>query len=181
MSYYLTGKAYDFYTQKVAIEEDKWSLRRFYAELFDYCFPVDFRMQMRRALARCHQNESSVSEYTHELQELFNMIGNIPEQLEDKVLKFWNGSRAIIQKGLWRDNLNPEISTWDQVVSQAEIIEISENVAEHRDRRMGTAQPSGSTKTAWKSKPTNGKSIQSVTFDSSRQNHGTDRHQPRAQ
>ena len=87
LSYYLSGKAYDFYTQKVAIEEDKWSLRKFYSELFDYCFPVDFRMQMRRALARCHQNESSIAEYTHELQELFNMIGDIPDR--DKVLKEW--------------------------------------------------------------------------------------------
>ena len=69
-----------------------------------------------------------VAEYTHELQELFNMIGDIPEQ--DKVIKFWNGSRLVLQKGLWRDNFNPEISTWDGVINQAEIIEISENVAE---------------------------------------------------
>ena len=120
LSYYLSGRAYDFYTQKVAIDEESWSLPEFYAELFNYCFPVDFRMQMRRNLARCHQNESTVAEYVHELQELFNMIGDISER--DKVLKFWNGSRAIIQKGLWRDNLNPEISTWEQVVAQAEII-----------------------------------------------------------
>jgi len=57
-------------------------------------------MQLRKTLARCHQNEKSVAEYTHELNELFNMIGDIPER--DQVLKFWNGSRSIIQKGLWR-------------------------------------------------------------------------------
>jgi hypothetical protein len=69
-----------------------------------------------------------VTEYTHKLLELFNMIEDISER--DKVLKFWNGVQPVIQKGLWRDNLNPEISSWDQVVAQAEIIEISENVAE---------------------------------------------------
>jgi hypothetical protein len=127
LSYYLDGKAYDFYTQKVSMNEEEWTLPQFYTELFNYCFPVDYRMQIRRSLARCHQNEKSVTEYTHELLELFNMIGDMSEQ--DKVIKFWNGSRAIIQKGLWRDNLNPEISTWGQVVTQAEIIEISENVA----------------------------------------------------
>ncbi|KAF8804895.1 hypothetical protein BYT27DRAFT_7243553 [Phlegmacium glaucopus] len=95
---------------------------------------------MRKTLFRCHQNEKSVAEYTHELQELFNMIGDISEQ--DKVIKFWNGSRSMIQKGLWRDNLNPEISSWNEVVSQAEIIEISENVAERRDKRTGqSSQP----------------------------------------
>lgn len=83
---------------------------------------------MRRNLARCHQNERSVTEYMHELYELFNMIGDVPEH--DWVLKFWNGAWPLIQKGLWRDNLNPETLSWDRVVAQAEIIEISENVAE---------------------------------------------------
>ena len=41
-------------------------------------------MQMCQALAHCHQNDKTVAEYTHELQELFNMIGDIPEQ--DKVI-----------------------------------------------------------------------------------------------
>ena len=135
LSYHLIGKAYDFYTQKVSSNEEDWTLREFYDELFNYCFPVDYRMQLRKELARCHQKDKSVSEYTHELHELFNMIGNIPER--DRVLKFWNGSRPIIQKGLWRDNLNPETSSWDKVTAQAEIIEISEGVAERRDRRMG--------------------------------------------
>ena len=99
LSYYLAGKAYNFYTQKVALNEEEWTLPQFYTELFNYCFPIDYRMQMWRVLARCHQNEKSVAEYTHELQELFNMIGDIPDQ--DKVIKFWNGSRLLIQKGLW--------------------------------------------------------------------------------
>ena len=141
LSYYLTDKAYDFYTQKVANNERDWTLTMFYSELFNYCFPVDFRMQLRKRLVRCHQNDKSVAEYTHELNELFNMIGEIPER--DQVLKFWNGARPIIQKGLWRDNLNPETSSWARVVAQAEIIEISENVAERRDHKpgAGTSQP----------------------------------------
>ena len=143
LSYYLTGKAYDFYTQKVASNEEEWTLREFYNELFNYCFPVDYRMQIRRTLARCHQNERSVAEYTHELHELFNMIGDISER--DQVLKFWNGARTGIQKELWRNNLNPEISSWNQVTAQAEIIEIAENVADRRDRRAGSssAHPPG--------------------------------------
>ena len=141
LSYYLTGKAYDFYTQRVSSNEEEWTLRQFYDELFNFCFPIDYRMQLRKSLTRCHQNDKSVTEYTHELQELFNMIGDVPER--DKVLKFWNGSRPVIQKGLWRDNLNPETSSWDRVVAQAEIIEISENIAERRDRRANNANASG--------------------------------------
>ena len=131
LSYYLTGKAYDFYTQKVSSNEENWTLRQFYDELFNYCFPVDYRTQLRRNLNKSHQNDKSIAEYTHELHELFIMIGDVSER--DRVLKFWNGVRPVIQKGLWRDNLNPETSSWDRVVAQAEIIEISENVAERRD------------------------------------------------
>ena len=140
LSYYLMDKAYDFYTQKVANDEVNWMLKRFYDELFNYCFLVDYRMQLRRTLTRCHQNEKSVAEYTHELTELFNMIGDIPEH--DQVLKFWNGSQPIIQKGLWRDTLNPKTLSWARVVSQAKIIEISENVAERWDCKAGPSSQS---------------------------------------
>ena len=51
LSYYLTGKAYDFYTQKVAIDEEHWSVPQFFEELFNYCFPVDYRMQLHKTLA----------------------------------------------------------------------------------------------------------------------------------
>ena len=131
LSYYLTGKAYDFYTQKVAINEEEWTVPHFYTALFDYCFPVDYQMQLQKTLSRFHQNDKSVAEYTHELQDLFNMIGNIPKQ--DQVIKFWNSSRLSIQKELWRNKLHLELSSWKKVVAWAEIIEIVENVAERRD------------------------------------------------
>ena len=175
LAHHLTKKAYDFYTQRVANDEANWTLSRFYDELFNYCFPVDYRMQLRKTLARCHQNEKSVTEYTHELNELFNMIGDIPER--DQVLKFWNGSRPIIQKGLWRDNLNPETSSWGQVIAQAEIIEISENVAERRDRRVGSStQQAGPSQTSGGglSRPRNRAeegSVRSVAYESKNNAH----------
>lgn len=107
------------------------------------------------------------------------MIRDIPDR--DKVLKFWNGSRAIIQKGLWRDNLNPEISTWDQVVAQAEIIEIVENLADRRDRKGGLPQSGGSTEGSTRSKVQSSKrSAQAVTFDTQRQPYEQDRHRSRS-
>ena len=186
LSYYLTGKAYDFYTQRVSSNEEEWTLRQFYDELFNFCFPIDYRMQLRKNLARCHQNDKSVSEYTHELHELFNMIGDIPER--DRVLKFWNGARSTIQKGLWRDNLNPETSPWDLVIAQAEVIEISENVAERRDRRNGpnpqAGGPSNNPKTSHsgnRNSSTAG-AARSVSYDTRRDTHQrvNNRHQERS-
>ena len=175
LSYYLTGKAYDFYIQRVAITEEQWNIPQFYEGLFNFCFPVDYRMQLRKTLTRCHQNEKSVAEYTHELQDLFNMIGNIPER--DQVLKFWNSARPSIQKELWRNRLNPEVSSWVAVVAQAEIIEIAENVAERRDRKTGqtpqvsgVASGSGGTNSKSKQNSADG-SVRAVSFGSHRQSH----------
>ena len=78
--YYLMGKAYDFHIQKVAIDKERWTVSQFYEELFNFCFLVDYRMQLHKNKARCHQNDKSVAKYTHELQDLFHMIGNIPKQ-----------------------------------------------------------------------------------------------------
>ena len=50
LSYYLTEKAYDYYTQKVALDSDQWSLKAFFGGLFNYCFPISFRSDQRRKL-----------------------------------------------------------------------------------------------------------------------------------
>ena len=90
-------------------------------------------MKQRERLRRAFQHEKSVSDYCYELEELYNMIGTIDER--EKVIKLWNGLRSSLQKGLWRDGLNPEVSTWEMVRSAAEIIEISENVPDNAGER----------------------------------------------
>ena len=160
------------------MNEEQWTVPQFYTELFNYCFPVDYRMQLRKTLARFHQNDKSVSEYTHELQDLFNMIGNIPEQ--DQVLKFWNSARPSIQKELWRNKLNPELSSWRKVVAQAEIIEIVENVSEQRDRRpnqssQASGAASGSSGGAKGKHHSTDGSVRAVTFGAHHRRHGKSR------
>jgi hypothetical protein len=78
LSYYLTDKAYDFYQQKVSMTEEKWTLEEFYTELFNFCFPINYRTQMRKKLDHLFQKEKSVNEYAFELEEIFNMIGGFP-------------------------------------------------------------------------------------------------------
>ncbi|KAJ3514734.1 hypothetical protein NLJ89_g2201 [Agrocybe chaxingu] len=143
LSYFMSGPAYEFYIQKVSINEEEWTLNEFFTQLFDYCFPLTFRMEMRRKLQRCYQNDRTVTAYVHELEELFNMIGTIDHR--ERVIKLWNGLRESIQSGLWRDQLNPEISQWDEVRSRAEIIEISETVPKRKSAaRIGGNPPTSS-------------------------------------
>ena len=134
LSYFLEGRAYDFYIQKVSRNESKWTLEKFYAELYNFCFPINFTIQLHKKLQKLYQNDKSVSEYSHELEELFVMIGTISKR--ERVIKFWNGARPSIQQGLWLHRLNPDTATWREVVDQAEIIETAERaVGEFKDRQ----------------------------------------------
>ena len=130
LSHYLTGIAYDFYTQKVSLNKESWNLADFYSELVNYCFPINFRMQMRQKWDKSRQNEKSVSEWAHELEELFNMIGDVTERA--KVLKLWTCARPSIQKELWHSNLNPEITSWTDLLAATEVVEIAEGVTDFK-------------------------------------------------
>ena len=131
LSYYLDKTAYDFYIQKVSMNFSEWKLQEFFEELFNYCFPVNYRMGQRLKLKKCFQNEKKVSTYVHELEELYNMIGAVDKR--EKVIKLWYGLRSSIQQGLWRDRLNPETSTWEEVADHAAILEIAQSISETRE------------------------------------------------
>ena len=137
LAYYLDGKAYNFYLQKVASDDPaNWTLHKFFMELFNYCFPVDYRQKMRMKLEDFHQKQGQlVSEFVFELQELFSLVGPMPAEM--KVVKLWYSLTTRIQKALWRDGLHPDSSTWDEVVAKAEVIEIADSVTNRREFRDG--------------------------------------------
>jgi len=47
LSHYLMGRAHEFYTCEVAGDPYQWRLPKFFKELFNYCFPIDFRTKQR--------------------------------------------------------------------------------------------------------------------------------------
>jgi hypothetical protein len=47
-------------------------------------------------------------------------------------LKLWTGARPSIQRELWHSNLNPEITSWGDVLTAAEVVEIAEGVTDFK-------------------------------------------------
>ncbi|KAI0922311.1 hypothetical protein AcV7_005875 [Taiwanofungus camphoratus] len=133
VSHFLTGTAYEFFVTSVSAEPAAWDLQKLFIELFNYCFPVDFRMKMRERLRRCYQREKTVREYIHELENLFLMAGVWSDQ--ERVDRLWSGLNIYIQKGLWKEKLTPTHSSWAEVREMAEILEIAENVGEPSRKR----------------------------------------------
>ncbi|KAI0070149.1 hypothetical protein K474DRAFT_1565817, partial [Panus rudis PR-1116 ss-1] len=114
VSNFLSGKANDFFITCVSSSPRRWSLRRFFMELFNWCFPVDFRLQMQERLLACSQRNRTVREYVHDLEGLYLICGNTISA-QEKVSKLWHGFVPYLQKELWKKELSPIHSTWRQV------------------------------------------------------------------
>ena len=140
LAHFLTGKGYDFYMQKVASDNlNHWDVHKFFMELFNYCFPIDYRQQMHVKMENmCQGYNQLVSEYVHKLQEVFSMVGALTPEL--RVIKLWYSLRAGIQCTMWKDRLHPDTSTWDEIVVKAEVIEIANKVVDPREQRLGNPQ-----------------------------------------
>ena len=80
----------------------------------------------------------TVSGFVFELQELFSMVGAMPEDM--KVVKLWYSLSTRTQRALWTDGLHPDSSTWDEIVAKAEVIEIADNVLDRRYGARATGQ-----------------------------------------
>ena len=108
--------------QKVAPDDPKnWDLHKFFTELYNYCFPIDYKQRTRLKLENLYQGPNqSVSEYVHELQEMFSMVGDIPTRF--KIIKLWYSLKSKIQKVMWKDGLHPDKSTWEEVVAKAKMV-----------------------------------------------------------
>jgi hypothetical protein len=122
LSYYLTGKALDFYEQVVIRKPVTYTLEDFFLDLFDFCFPADFRNKMRDQLNRCYQNAKPVLEHIAAFEQLWRVVG-LPND-QGKVVRFWRSLRADIQQELYRKDLDAEASQWDEVILAAERAEV---------------------------------------------------------
>ncbi|KAG6884347.1 hypothetical protein C0992_006486, partial [Termitomyces sp. T32_za158] len=140
LSEFLTGKAYTFYSRSVSLDPESWTLNRFFVELFNYCFPIDFRGQQRERLNNLTQGNKSVREYVADLDELFTIVG--ADSKRARVVKLFNGFRPSLRKALFREHMNPEYTSWKDMITEAEYQEMADNV-DLREHNNGNNQGRG--------------------------------------
>ncbi|KAG6876586.1 hypothetical protein C0993_002047 [Termitomyces sp. T159_Od127] len=126
ISQFLKGRAWRFYSREVSLDPESWSIDKFFQELFNDCFPVNFRNQQRNKLNNYHQGKQSVRDYVSGLEELFTIVGYISKR--EKIVKFFNGFRTSVRKELYKKGLTPETSKWNRILEEAEFVERSEMV-----------------------------------------------------
>jgi hypothetical protein len=87
----MTGNAYDFYTSQVSMTEEQW------------LFPGQLQNVTKgKTKQQLFQKGKSVIAFAYELEELFNMIGDIDERT--KVYSLWNGLRIYSNGTLERQS-----------------------------------------------------------------------------
>ncbi|KAJ7213423.1 hypothetical protein GGX14DRAFT_618637 [Mycena pura] len=60
---FMGGRASQFFMKHVALSRRKWTVKLVYEGLFDYCFPPNFKWQLREELMRATQGLSSVRDF----------------------------------------------------------------------------------------------------------------------
>ncbi|KAF5329830.1 hypothetical protein D9758_018343 [Tetrapyrgos nigripes] len=116
-------KAGKWFWQKIGAEHSKWELGDLYAEMFNYCFPLDLSDQQCAKLREFCQGSKRVIEYVHELTLLLNLMGGARRR--DQVIKLWDGLRPEIQMELRCKDFDKMVHKWDEIVKAAERIEIA--------------------------------------------------------
>lgn len=127
ISRFLDGAARDFYDVVVSGNYEDWTLGTFFREMFDYCFPIDFREKIRKEIENCRQGGRRVKVFTHELENLYNVLGD--ESDRAKVVKLWKGLTLDITDMLSWKGFSQEVHSWAIIAHEAELAECYELLA----------------------------------------------------
>ncbi|PPQ76953.1 hypothetical protein CVT24_009215, partial [Panaeolus cyanescens] len=117
ISPFLEGKAYNFYLSHASASPESWTLSDFMDALFNHCFPPTFKSTLRNELKWENQGKRKVLEFVRDITVKLDTVG-----IEDEATRvnyLWFGFEQRIQSALWRRDLNPEFSSWNEVIKGA--------------------------------------------------------------
>ncbi|KAJ3831387.1 hypothetical protein F5878DRAFT_729664 [Lentinula raphanica] len=119
VSNFLEGQAYTFYHSLCGDNPEEWTLFKFFTAMYNYVFPVNYRMEQRRRLLTLSQKGRKVREHVRLFEELCNSV-----------------------------DLDPETSSLQEVIACAEKIELIEdlgrrNTYSNRFNKQGNTSTNG--------------------------------------
>jgi len=117
-------------------------MNEFFEKLFDYVFPVDFRMQQRDKFDECRQDFRTVLDFLRKLQEIADTIGDMTDR--DIVLAFWRRSQSYLRVEMTKEHLDPTVMSLSMMEEAAVRHERAHKLADLEGKRGSapTRQPS---------------------------------------
>ncbi|EJD33464.1 hypothetical protein AURDEDRAFT_177451 [Auricularia subglabra TFB-10046 SS5] len=134
MSGFLGDKALRWFMNNVVLSKETWTMRKFYDELFDHCFPSDFKLMLRKRFAQSTQGSRDVREFARDIQVLSRRFPDIGERQLIQVL--WEGVHAYIRSKWFDYGFNIDENSFEQLVSAAEQFEKGERARTGVDKHV---------------------------------------------
>ena len=114
---FLSGTAGKFFMKHVATCQSEWNMASLYEALFDYCFPTDYKAQLRLRLERASQGKTKVRDFVCEIQ---NLASRFPDVSDFQLAQiFWRGVHGYIRVYLIEKGLHPERTPINKMVKYA--------------------------------------------------------------
>ncbi|KAF9785380.1 hypothetical protein BJ322DRAFT_1020915 [Thelephora terrestris] len=105
---YVTDKAGVFYMKYVAEKAKMWTMTAIFEGLFDYCFPKDFKSNLRRKLMAATQGKSRITEFIRDIE---LMADRFPDVNSRGIIDiFWGGMHQAIRVEVLKMGAHPERS-----------------------------------------------------------------------
>ena len=114
---FLTGMAGKFFMKHVATCQAEWDMASLYEALFDYCFPTDYKAQLRLRLERAVQGKTKVRDFVRDIQHLAARFPDVSDFQLAQI--FWRGIHGYIRVYLIEKGLHPERTALDKMVKYA--------------------------------------------------------------
>ncbi|EJD33521.1 hypothetical protein AURDEDRAFT_177391 [Auricularia subglabra TFB-10046 SS5] len=137
LSGFLSDKALRWFMNNIVMSKEKWTMRKIYDELFDHCFPSDFKLMLRKRFAQSTQGQRDVREFARDIQVLSRRFPDIGERQLIQVL--WEGVHAYIRSKWFDYRFNIDENSFEQLVSAAEQFEKGERARTGADKHILTS------------------------------------------
>jgi hypothetical protein len=121
----------------VALWQEDWTLKSVYEALFNYCFPPDFKLQLREQLTSVAQGKNDVRDFQWDLETLAVRFPDVTERQIRQI--FWTGIRGYLRLYLIEKGLNPERSSIRKMVEYASRQEAVHQTLKKERRAYGTS------------------------------------------
>ncbi|KAJ3486050.1 hypothetical protein NLI96_g4519 [Meripilus lineatus] len=136
---FMSGQAAKFFMKHVATDLKNWTMKELYDALFNYCFPLDFKEELRENLENATQGNAKIRDFVRDLETLAERFEDVTDIQIVKI--FWKGMHQYLRLYLIKKGYTPETTKLSKLVKHASRRERAQEVKEREEREFRGKRP----------------------------------------
>jgi hypothetical protein len=129
---FMSGKAGNWFMTYVARDPTKYTVDSLQKELFNHCFPPDYRRAIRARFNNLSQGSRMLRDFIRELNTIAERIPDISEP--NVIQRLWDGAQPYLRSAWLRDGFDPELSTLAQLEESGNRFELAHRAAANEEK-----------------------------------------------